>query len=427
MLHALKKSGAGLAFLLAAIWFPTGHADDWPQWRGPARDGVWHETGILKTFPPEGLTVRWRAAIGPGWSSPSVALGRVYLVDSELHNPKANERVRCFDEATGKPLWTHSYEVSYPDWAFPNAGRGPTATPLVHDGKLYTVGNKGDLFCLDAVKGDVLWQKNLETEYKVQEFAFNSSPLIEDKLLILCIGSYPASSVSCTLAMDKDTGREVWKTPNKGLTNSAPIVLSAGGKRQLIVWTQKSVVALDPARGTFYWEEFMDTEAQNAVATPVVRENLLLVSGLMLKLDADKPDATVLWPESKALSRRVLSNTSTPLIQDGHVYSAKSSGEFVCLELATGKEVWKTDTVTGLRSGASVHITPNGNAVFLFTDQGDLIRAQLSAVGYKELSRTRLLTPVGKEKAWQSPAYANRNVYVRNDAELICASLAAKP
>jgi outer membrane protein assembly factor BamB len=111
-----------LPLLLAVVI----RADDWPQWRGPNRDGVWSETGILASFRPDGLKVRWRAKVGPGWSSPVVAKGRVYLTDSELKKPKAKERVHCFDEKTGKSLWQFSYEVTYPDWAFPE--RGPTAS-----------------------------------------------------------------------------------------------------------------------------------------------------------------------------------------------------------------------------------------------------------------------------------------------------------
>ncbi|HLW67446.1 MAG TPA: PQQ-binding-like beta-propeller repeat protein [Gemmataceae bacterium] len=152
-----------LGLLLYLIVFHSlGRADDWPQWRGPNRDGVWNETGILRQFPPTGLKIQWRAPIGPGWSSPIVAQGRVYVVDSELMAPKAKERVHCFDEKTGHRLWTYSYDVAYPDWAFTSGkGRGPTATPMVHDGRLYTVGNKGDLLCLDATNGNVIWKRNL--------------------------------------------------------------------------------------------------------------------------------------------------------------------------------------------------------------------------------------------------------------------------
>ena len=175
----------------------------------------------------------------------------------------------------------------------------------------------------------------------------------------------------------------------------------------------------------------MNTMAQNAVATPVFHKDLLLISGLMLKLDADKPAASVLWPDTKASSRRVLSHTSTPVILGDHVFSAKMSGGFVCLEASTGKQLWMTDKVTELRNGTSAHVTPNGDAVFLYTDKGDLIRAQLTSDGYKEISRTRLMEPTypyaGRKVAWPPPAYANRHVFARNDKELICASLAATP
>jgi outer membrane protein assembly factor BamB len=410
-----------LAFLLAV----TVRADDWPQWRGLNRDSVWAETGILDSFPPDGLKVRWRAIVGPGWSSPVVAKGRVYLTDSELKKPRARERIHCFDEATGKSLWTYSYDVAYPDWAFPE--RGPTATPIIQEGKLYTLGNKGDLYCFNSVKGEVLWKRNLEKEYDVQEFAFNASPLIEGDLLIVCIGSYPGTQASFVIALDKNSGKEVWKAPNGGLTNSSPIVINAGGKRQVIVWTQDGVSALDPATGRTYWREKMKTAADSAVTTPVFHRNLLLISGLMLKLDPEKPAARVLWPDTKATSRRILSVTSTGLIMNGYVFSAVPSGHLVCLEAKAGEKVWETDKLTKLGFGACIHMTPNGDGVFLHTDRGELIRAQLTGKGYKGISRTLLLAPLGKSKAWAAPAFANRHAFARNDQELICVSLAAKP
>jgi outer membrane protein assembly factor BamB len=162
------------------------------------------------------------------------------------------------------------------------------------------------------------------------------------------------------------------------------------------------------------------------VTTPVFHKSLLLVSGLMLRLAPEKPAASVLWPDTKAVSRRTLSVTSTSLIQGGHVFSANSSGELVCLEANTGKQVWQTDRVTKPGRGASIHLTPNGDGVFLHTDQGELIRAQLTPRGYREIGRTLLLAPTAKEKAWAAPAYADRHVFARNNRELICVSLAAK-
>ena len=144
-------------------------ADDWPQWLGPQRDGVWREAGIIEKFPADGPRVRWRTSVGPGYTGPAIAQGRVFVMDRQLapgaNNPvnpfaqttiAGTERVLCLDEANGKVRWKHGYEcpytVSYP--------AGPRATPTVHEGKVYTLGAEGNLFCLEAASGKVLWPRN---------------------------------------------------------------------------------------------------------------------------------------------------------------------------------------------------------------------------------------------------------------------------
>ena len=144
-----------------------------------------------------------------------------------------------------------------------------------------------------------------------------------------------------------------------------------------------------------------------------------------------KPGATVLWPTSTAPARRIYSHTSTALFRGDHLFSAKSSGELICVEASTGQQVWESAKVTDLKNGASIHLTPNGDSVLLYTDKGELIRAQLTSQGYKEISRVAVLEPTfpfaGRNVAWSPPAYANRHIFARNGKELICASLAAKP
>lgn len=405
-------------------------ADDWPQFRGPNRDAIWHETNIMQAFPAEGLPVRWRAPIGYGLSSPVIAEGRVYLADAVLEKPKARERLQCFDEKTGAILWTHAYDVTYPDWAFdPTQKPGPNSTPVVKDGKIYALGMMGDLFCRDASKGTVIWQKNLMKEYGSKEFTGTTpSPLIEDNLLILVPGIQPGA---CVMAFDKDTGKEVWRALDDIWTYSSPIVISAGGQRQLIVWTPKGVTSLNPATGKTWWREDVDTTNFYGVAPAVLSGDRLLFSGLMFQLDATKPGATALWPENRVPAKVVLSSCSIPIVQDGYVYSGKSSGQLLCIDGKTGKQVWDTDKVTSRGNGATIHLTPNGDTVLIFTDQGNLIRAKLGPDGYHEISRVHLIDPTytfsGRKLIWAAPAYANGHIFVHNDNELISVSLEAKP
>ncbi|MFO0930080.1 MAG: PQQ-binding-like beta-propeller repeat protein [Gemmataceae bacterium] len=402
-------------------------ADDWPQWRGPGRDGVCRASGMLESFPRGGLHVRWRAPAGWGFSSPVVSRDRVYLADSLVVKPQARERIRCLDATTGKELWAHVYEVAYEDWSFdPKQEIGPVATPIVRDDKLYTVGRVGHLFCLDATKGAVLWRRDLARDYQVAFAPGAPSPLIDGELLILFIGGKPGA---CVIALHKDTGKEVWRALDESLTFSSPVVLSSGEKKQLIVWTKESVTSLDPATGKTYWRQELATSSEYAVSTPVYHDGRLLVGGLMFQLDPDKPAATVLWPKAKSPARRIFSHTSTALFRGAHLFTARSAGALICVDAATGKQVWESARVTDLMNGASIHLTLNGDSVLLYTDRGELIRARLTPDGYQEISRVALLEPTfpfgGRKVAWSPPAFANRHVYARNGKELICASLAA--
>ena len=332
------------------------------------------------------------------------------------------------EAGSGKPLWTYSYEADYPDRGPGQPTQGPVPTPIVDNGKVYTIG-KTDLLCLATSDGKLLWKRALDKEYNAQEFLTYASPLIEGDLLILFSGRFSGDATACVIALDKNTGKTAWRAVTDYAAMSSPIILTSAGKRQLIVWSQQAVTAIDPATGHVHWRETTRPENQSsAVSTPVAQGNLLLIGGLMMKLDSTKPYAAVLWPESKSSARRNLSNTSSPILRGDYVFSARTSGHLVCLEAATGKELWRTDKVTKLGSGASIHLTPNGETTFLYTDMGELILGSLSCKGYKEISRARLLEPTypynGRKFAWPPPAYADRCIFARSDKELVCASLA---
>lgn len=422
---------------LAMPWLPvmSSHAEDWPQWRGPNRDGVLNETGLMESFPPEGIAIRWRQPVGLGWSTPAVSGGRVFVTASEIIRPATSrERVHCFDETTGQPLWSFSYDVAYPEWVFldPPKGQeaGPSATPIVEDGKVYTLGGNGHLHCLDVATGPVLWDRKLESDYQIEELKCRASPLIDGDRLIVFVGGKPGA---CVIALDKHTGSEVWRALDEDVSNSSPLIIESGGRRELIVWTDDSVTSLIPETGKTNWRLPLKTSNNDSIASPVFHNGHLLIGGLMLKLGDGESPPTVLWPDSMVSTRRILSNTSTAQFRSDHVFSAKSSGELVCLEAATGREVWRHDQITDLLGGASIHLTAirDTDIAFLFNDRGELILARLTPAGYSEISRAKLLEPTyqfGTRKvAWTPPAYANGHVFARSDREVLCGSLKATP
>jgi len=413
------------------IWTVPLFASDWPQWRGPNRDAVWTESGVVEKLPNTGLKVLWRVPVGMGYSTPVVVAGKVYLSDAELTKPLVRERVLCLDARSGKTLWTHSYEHPAPDWFFTEEqARGPGATPIVRNGKVYALDLFGNLVCLETIHGNAVWKRNLKEEFQMKETSVDASPLIEGDLLILMLGGKGGAGI---VALDRNTGREVWRALDEPVTWSSPIVIDAGGVRQLIVWTQQSVSSLNPVNGKLYWREATSTGGSPGtagVSTPVFKNDYLLVSGWMFQLERDRPAGKTLWPESKGVSRRILSDTSTGVVLGDYVYSAKAGGDFLCLKAATGEEIWRTNTVTDQKNGASVHVTLHEDIAFLFNDRGELIQARLSPGGYQEISRAKLIEPTSpfgtRKLAWAAPAFAHQNAYVRNDRELICVSLAAK-
>ncbi len=403
-------------------------ADDWPQFLGVHRDGTWNEKATLQAFPAGGPPVLWRVPVGRGFASAAVAQDRVFVADLELNKPAVKERLLCLDEATGRQLWTRDYEISYPDWAFnPENGSGPVPTPIVEAGRVYMVGASGRIHCWDTITGAVVWDNDLLKKHKIRDLDCRASPLIEGNLLIFIIGAPGA----CVVALDKASGREVWAALDEQLINSSPLIVTAAGQRQLIVWTSQSISSLNPQTGEVLWSERLITSGNDGTSTPVVQGDLLLVGGLMMRLNADKPGATILWPDSKAVAKRVLSATSTAIMRDGCVYSCRGKGELVCLDAKTGRQLWQADHLTEPKKGAALHITTAGSQVLIYSDEGDLFLATLTPGGCQQTSRAHLIDPTfpfeGKNRVYALPSFANGCIFVRSDKEIVCAVLMEKP
>jgi outer membrane protein assembly factor BamB len=427
-------------------------ADDWPQWLGPQRDSVWRETGIIRTFPAGGPPVVWRAETGGGYAGPAVAKDRVYVLDHQLANPSNKpadpfargsipgvERILCLNAADGKVLWRHEYDcpytVSYP--------AGPRTTPLISKGKVFTLGAEGNLFCLDAESGRVVWSRDFKEDYQIKTpmWGFAASPLLDGNRLICLAGG----SNSTVVALDKDTGKEIWRAlSSKEPGYCSPVIFKSGGVRQLIIWDPEAVNSLNPETGQVYWslKSPVPIHAGMTIPTPRKMDDWLFLTcfydgSWMLRLDGTKPAASTAWRSARASEKNtdaLHSTLSTPFLQDGYIYGVCSYGQFRCLKADTGERIWETFDATTPDGKemrwANAFIIKNEDRFFLFNEKGDLIIAKLTPKGYEEISRAHVIEPdnhdAGRAVVWSHPAFAHRRVYARNDHEIICVDLAQK-
>lgn len=433
-----------LAIMLTMAFSP---AADWPQWMGPNRDDVWPETGILEKFPEGGPKVLWRKPVSGGFAGPAVANGKVYVTDyvrsagddkpapTKRNDLQGKERVLCLDAKTGNEIWKHEYDCNY-KISYP---AGPRCTPTVDGGKVYTLGAMGDLFCLDAEKGSVIWSKNLPETYKAQMplWGYAGHPLVYKNLLI-CMAGGEGSAV---VALDKETRKEVWKAlDTTDIGYSPPTLIEAGGVTQLLIFHGKGINSLNPDTGSLHWSEPLATAYGMAIMAPRKGGDFLFAGGhnnrsLGLKLDPDKPAVTKVWKGSRDVGLAPVSGT--PFVEDGIAYGIDGDGTFRAMRVATGERLWGTSKPVNGKDGqgrgaveGATFVTKNGNRFFIFGENGDLVIAKLSPEKYEEISRTKLLDPVGvglgRKVVWSHPAYAEKCVFARNDREIVCASLAAE-
>ncbi|MDA1142371.1 MAG: PQQ-like beta-propeller repeat protein [Planctomycetota bacterium] len=420
---------------LFVISASTTFADEWPQWRGPNRDGVWNEKGIVQKFAGPEITVKWRAPISSGYSGPTVADGKVYVSD-RIIEPKQQERVHCFDWKTGNKIWTHAYDCIYAKVGYT---AGPRAAVLIHEGRAYSLGSMGHFNCLDAAGGKVLWEKDLNTLYKISMpiWGIAASPIIEGNNVIVHIGGAENASL---VAFDKGTGTEVWKAHPDRAAYSSPIVIDQAGKRVLVIWTGDNVLGLNPQSGEAYWKHpFKPERMVLAVASPVLHQGHLFFTGfydgsLLLRLGTDTPTVTQVWRrigKSEQATDSLHSIISTPIIIGDAIYGVDSYGEFRCLDFKTGDRIWEDQTATRKARWSNIHFVRNGDKVWMFNETGDLIIGELTRKGFNEISRSHLIEPTLDQLrqrggvCWSHPAFAYRHVFARNDKELVCAGLVA--
>lgn len=437
-----------LAILAVALSTTSLSADDWPQWMGPTRDGVYRETGVVERIPDAGLPVKWRVPLAGGYSGPAVAHGRVYVMDfvvkrgDVVNEPQQKvdldgaERILCLDEKTGKTIWTHEYpckyKISYPG--------GPRCTPTVVDGKVVTLGAQGDLRVLSAKDGSLIWQTSFEKDHHapVPLWGFAGHPLVVDAMVVALVGG----ENQAVAAFDLATGAVKWKALScSDAGYCPPVVIDAGGVQQLVIWHPDAVASLNPQTGDVYWTIPLKPDFGMSVGRPQVRGDKLFIAGVMrtsvmLELDAKKPAVTELWRGDTAKS--LYPGNVTNMWGDGVIFGCDHGvGSLMAIDASNGKRLWETfepvrpDETRKIRAG-SAFLTlhkPTGR-YFLFGETGNLSIAELDRSGYHSKGRMHVLEPTttafGRQVVWSYPAYANRTAFIRNDKEIVAVDLAKR-
>lgn len=443
-----------LSSLLALLWLSasSASADDWPQWLGPQRDGVWRETGIIETFDTNGPPVKWRVPVKAGYVGPAVADGKVFLLDREAGKPPerqpgdralatipGNERVFCLDASTGRTLWEQTYDCPYAI-AYPS---GPRATPVISGGRVYTLGAMGDLRTLNAADGQLVWSRSLPQDYHTEPpvWGYAAHPLLDGDRLIVPVGG----TNSAIVAFHKDTGAEIWRALTaREIGYAPPVIRELAGRRQLIFWHPDAVNGLDPATGELLWTHRYPVGGQPqrpevTIASPRFDGDRVFLTSfyqgsLLFEVPHVGEEAKVIWNRRSTRRSEVTEGLatvmSTPVIRDGHLYGICAFGELRCLDLATGDRQWESLEVFGGEGGffATAFLVEQGDRCWIWNDHGELLLGRLSPTGFTLISRAKLLEPVehtrGRDVLWCHPAFAYRRAYVHNGRELLCLDLA---
>jgi outer membrane protein assembly factor BamB len=441
-----------LPLCLMVVNFGTASGDDWPRWMGPTADGVYREQVITTPIAESGLKVNWRIPIAGGYAGPAVVGDRVYLFDYEktageaFNNPgqraelKGKERLLCIDTETGKTVWKYEYDCPY-SISYP---AGPRCTPTVDrndstdSGRVYILGSEGDLACLHASSGEMIWKRSFKKDYNadIPIWGFSAHPLVDGDLVYCMVGG-PGQTV---VAFDKMTGEERWK----GLSASAvgycpPSIIQAGGVQQLIVWHADAIVGMNPETGEPYWDMPIKPDFEMSIARPQVEGNRVYASAIrnhsvMFELEKDRPEVKELWRGEPKMS--VYSANSTPIFHGGVIFGTDcNEGSLMAINADNGERLWTSFEAT--KPGETRRVNhgtafltrlADSDNYLLMSETGDLILANLTASGYKEIWRFHVLEPTGeafgRDVVWSHPAYANRTAFVRNDKELVSVNLA---
>lgn len=379
-------------------------ASDWPQWRGPDRNGISGERNWRTIWPADGPKVLWRSSVGVGFASVSVSQQRAYT----MGNSNARDTVWCLDAVTGSEIWKHSYESELGSKYYEG---GPGSTPTVDRGRVYTISKWGDAFCLDAATGKVLWRQDLRRDPGVtpNEWGFAGSPLIYGDLVVLNAGA-------AGVALERHSGRIAWSTGTNPAGYASPTLFRLGGKDAVLIFAAKRLVALEPKTGREFWRHPWETGYDNNNADPIISGDTIFITsydrGAALLAVTDGRSAVVY--EKKVLHTHM----APPVLVGEYLYGFNGhyarGPDFRCVHLPTGELKW---TRKDLAAGS---VMAAGGKLIVLDGRGQLVIAEPSPLEFKPLARAQVLGG----RCWAPPALANGCLYVRNaKGDLVCLDL----
>jgi outer membrane protein assembly factor BamB len=389
--------------LASCLLASTALAADWPQLRGPNRDGISRETGLLRSWPAGGPKTLWKVPIGEGFSHIAVAKGRLFT----MYGQGDNDFAAAYNAETGRPLWRVPLGRKY----ISDQGNGPRSTPVVDGDTVYVLSGRGQLAALKAADGKKVWEHDLQQELGAEppQWGISTSPLIEGNLLLVDVGGSRGRSL---VAFDKKTGKTAWTSQNEPAGYSAPIAITVGGVRQVVFFTGRSVLAVAPKDGKLLWRVPWKTDWDVNAATPIFvpPDKLYISSGydtgaalFRIEVTDGRVGADQVWQNP-----RMKNQFSSSVLHNGHIYGFDNS-VLKCLVAATGEEKWKE---SGFGHGSL--ILADGHLIVL-SERGKLSLVEATPAGYREKGNSQPLSG----KCWTAPTLANGRLYLRNEEDLL--------
>jgi outer membrane protein assembly factor BamB len=381
----------------------------WTNFRGPNRDGRYDEMAVLTQWPSGGLTPIWKQPVGIGYASFVVADGRAYTIEQR----RRQEVVAAYDVSNGREIWKQAWNAEYND----DTGDGPRATPTWDDGRIYALGATGELRCLDAKTGGVIWGKNILSDNGASnlQWAMAASPLIvDDKVIVL-----PGGSGKSVVAYNKMTGAPVWKSQSDTAAYVSPMLVTLAGRRQIVVVTASRVMGLVPEDGSLIWSYAWDTDMGINVSQPIMVDN----NRFFISAGYGKGAALVeVTGSGKNFSARTVweninmkNKFNSSVLSDGYVYGL-DEGILSCLDVKTGERKWK-----GGRYGYGQVLLASGNLI-ISSDSGELALVKATPDQYSEIARFSAI----EGKTWNYPAIAGGRLLVRNANQMAAYNIAAR-